>query len=333
MRFSHPHLVYLFLMIPALAGIIYMGARWKESALCRFADEKILPRLVIGVSRTRSRIKYGLFLAAVFFLILALIGPRWGFHWEDIKRRGVDLVIVLDTSDSMLSQDVKPNRLERARREIYDLVKMVHGDRLGLVVFSGSAFIQCPLTLDYGAFLMLLDYIDTTVVPQKGTNIGEALRKAVSAFDDLARSSKAIILISDGGNLQGDPLAAANLAKQKGIKIYSIGIGRVDEESPIPLGSGGFKYSDGKMVTTKLQDKVLEQIALATGGAYVRSVTGDLDLEKIYYEEINKKLEKRELQGTRVKRWEERFQWPLTVAVALLAIELLMAERQKHASS
>ncbi|RJP22486.1 MAG: VWA domain-containing protein [Candidatus Abyssobacteria bacterium SURF_5] len=272
-----------------------------------------------------------MFVAGVIFLLLGLLGPRWGFHWEDIKRRGVDLVVVLDTSESMLSQDVKPNRLERAKREIYDLVKMVRGDRLGLVVFSGAAFVQCPLTLDYGAFLMFLDYIDTTIVPQKGTNLGEALQVATGSFDEQKRSSKAIILISDGGNLQGDPKAAAKMAKEKGVRIYTIGIGREDEESPIPVSSG-FKYSEGRMVTTKLEDEMLQEIALSTGGAYVRSVTGDIDLEKIYYEEINQKMEKRELQGARAKRWEERFQWPLWVATLLLALEIVVAERQRHAT-
>jgi Ca-activated chloride channel family protein len=332
MRFSNPHLAYLFLLIPAFALVAYFGAKWKTRELSRFADENILPRLVIGRSGLRSGLKHGLFFVGALFLVLCLLGPRWGFHWEEVKRRGVDLVVALDTSDSMLSQDVKPSRLERARREIYDLVRIVRGDRIGLVVFSGAAFIQCPLTLDYGAFLLFLDYIDTTVVPQKGTNLGDAIRKSLSAFDDLARSSKAIILISDGGNLQGDPLSAAKEAKEKGVKIYAIGIGREDEESPIPALGGGFKYSEGKMVTTKLQDEILEEIALTTGGAYVRSVTGDLDLEKIYFEEINKRMEKRELEGSRVKRWEERFQWPLALAAALLAVELLVAERQRNAA-
>lgn len=333
MRFSSLHLAYLFLLIPALGAVAYYGRLQRSKGLRRFAGQHILPRLEIGVSILRNTVKSVIFLAAVFFLVVGLIGPEWGFHWEEIKRRGVDLVVALDTSDSMLSQDVKPSRMERAKREIYDLVKMVRGDRLGLVVFSGDAFVQCPLTLDYGAFLMFLDYVDTSVVPQKGTNLGNAIRKAVGAFDNLARNSKAIILISDGGNLEGDPISAAKEAKKKGIRIYTIGIGREDEESPIPVSGGGFKYSDGRMVTTKLENKILEKIALTTGGAYVRSVTGDIDLQKIYFEEINKKLEKRNLKGTLAKRWEERFQWPLAVAAALFAIELLVAERHRHAEA
>lgn len=333
MKFANPQHMYLFLLLPALALLIIYGARRKRAELGRFASEMVLPHIILGRSTFKRNVKIGLFMTATLFLVFCLLGPRWGFHWEEVRRQGVDIVIALDTSESMLSQDVKPSRLERSKREVYDLIKMLRGDRLGLVVFSGDAFVQCPLTLDHGACLMFLDYIDTTVVPQKGTNLEAAIRKAVGAFDDVERGSKAIILISDGGNLQGDPMAAADEAKQKGIKIYTIGIGREDEETPIPLSDGGLKYKGGRMVTTKLEDEVLRDVALATGGIYVRSVTGDLDLEKIYYEEIHKKMEKRELESTRRKRWEERFQWPLLGAVALLFAEAIIGERQSNAAA
>jgi Ca-activated chloride channel family protein len=179
---------------------------------------------------------------------------------------------------------------------------------------------------------MLLDHADTTVIPQKGTNLAEAIRKSVSAFDDIERGSKAIILISDGGNLIDDPIEAAKEAKEKDIKIYTIGIGKENEQTPIPLPTGGLKYNEGKMVTTRLEDETLQEIALVTGGVYVRSVTGDLDLEKIYYEDIHKKLEKREFQSSRRKRWKERFQWPLLLAAALLFAEALIGERRKDAT-
>lgn len=321
------------LLLPALALLIAYGSARRRAALRQFVSETMAPHVVIGYSAFRQNLKAALFLTAASFIVLGLLGPRWGFHWEDVKRQGVDVVIALDTSQSMLSRDVTPSRLERAKREVMDLIDMLHGDRVGLVVFSGGSFLQCPLTLDYGACLMLIDYIDTTIVPQKGTNLAEAIRKSLGAFDDIERSSKAIILISDGGELQGDTIAAVEEATRKGIKIYTIGIGREDEESPIPLAKGGFKFSEGKMVTTRLEDKVLQDIALATGGIYVRSVTGDLDLEKVYFEEINQKLEKRELETTRRKRWEERFQWPLFVAVALLFAEALIGRRRRNVAT
>ncbi len=333
MRIANPQLLYLFFLLPVLILLSMYGAARKRTELGRFVSETIQPYVVVGHSGLRERLKASLFVAAVVFLILSMVGPRWGFHWEEVKRQGVDLVIALDTSDSMLSEDVKPNRLERAKREVNDLIHMLRGDRIGLVVFSGGAFLQCPLTLDYGACLMFLDYIDTEVVPQKGTNLGGAIRKAMEAFDATKRSSKAIILISDGGNLVGDPMAAAREARDEGIKIFTMGIGREDEEIPIPLQDGGLKYYRGTMVTTKLEDKVLKDIALVTDGAYVRSITGDLDLEKIYYEEIHKKLEKRELESTRRRRWEERFQWPLFAALFLLLIDAFIGGRRRDVSA
>jgi Ca-activated chloride channel family protein len=333
MRIANPQYLYLFLLLPVLALFIFYGTVRKRIQLERFVSEVVQPWVVIGHSRFRQSLKNGLFMVATVFLVLSLMGPRWGFHWEEVKRQGVDIVIAMDTSESMLSEDVKPNRLERAKREVYDLINMLRGDRVGLVVFSGGAFLQCPLTLDYGACLMFLDYVDTTAVPQKGTNLGEAIKKAVEAFDEKKRSSKAIILISDGGNLRGDPMRAAREAKERGIKIYTIGIGREDEEVPIPLREGGLKYNKGRMVTTKLEDRILQDIALATGGVYVRSITGDLDLERIYYEEINKKLEKSELQSTRRRRWEERFQWPLFVAVFLLFFEGFIGGGRRNATA
>lgn len=332
MRFGNPQNFYLLLLMPVLVLVIYYGASQKKATLQKFAGETLLPRIVSGYSSVRYNIKAGMFVAAAFFLVLCLLGPRWGFHWEEVKRRGVDIVIALDTSKSMLSQDVKPSRLERARREVYDLIHMLKGDRIGLVVFSGGAFLQCPLTLDYGACLMLLDFIDTTVVPQEGTMLAGAIRKSVEAFDDAERSAKAIVLISDGGNLEGDPVAAAREASKKEIKIFTIGIGREDEEVPIPLSEGGFKYNQGTMVTTKLEGEVLQEIAHSTGGVYVRSITGDLDLDKIYYDEIHKKMEKREIQSTRRKQWEERFQWPLLAALVLLFAEAIVGERRKNAA-
>ena len=332
MKFANPQHMYLLLLFPVLALLLFYGAARRRGDLRRFASETMLARIVLGYNRGRQNLKIVLFMIAILLLVICLVGPRWGFHWEEVRRRGVDIVIAVDTSESMLSRDVNPSRLERAKREIYDLIHMLRGDRVGLLVFAGDAFLQCPLTLDYGACLLFLDYIDTTIVPLKGTNLETALRKAVDAFDDMERSSKAIVLISDGGNLQGDPMPVAHEAKLKGIKIFAIGIGREDEEVPIPL-HGAFKYNQGRMVTTRLEDKPLKDIAFATDGLYVRSVTGDLDLEKIYYEEIYKNMEKRELESTRRKRWEERFQWPLLAAAVLLFAEAIMGTRQRDAAA
>ena len=259
---------------------------------------------------------------------MALIRPKWGFQWEEVNRRGVDIILALDVSESMLAEDVSPNRLERAKREIIDLLNMMQGDRVGLVAFSGTSFLQSPLTLDYGAVRIFLDELDTDLIPVPGTAIGEAIKKSISAFDSKNKKSRVLILITDGEDHHGEPLKMAKMAYEEGIKIYTIGIGK-EEGAPIPdRKRGGFKKdSRGNVVTTQLDESTLQKIALDTGGSYVRSITGDLDLEKIY-KDITKKVESKELVSGKRKRFEERFQWPLLIALLLLILEIFVKERK-----
>ncbi|MCK5513335.1 MAG: VWA domain-containing protein, partial [Deltaproteobacteria bacterium] len=198
--------------------------------------------------------------------IFALTRPQWGFHWEEIKRVGVDVMVAIDVSESMLAEDVKPNRLERAKREVIDLIEMMEGDRIGLIAFAGTSFVQCPLTLDYGACKMFLDYIDTDLIPVPGTAIAEAIRTSLKSFNKRERKSKALIIITDGEDHEGEPIDAAKEAKKEGIKIFTIGVGR-EGGAPIPLkdGSGGFKKDrKGDMVITHLDEITLQKIALET---------------------------------------------------------------------
>ena len=254
--------------------------------------------------------------------------PRWGFQWEDIKRQGIDIMVAIDVSQSMLAEDIKPSRLERAKRKVYDLCRMLEGDRIGLIAFAGTSFVQCPLTLDYGAFKIFLDYLEPDLIPVPGTAIGQAIRAAINSFSRRERTSKALIIITDGEDHEGNPLEAAQEAKKEGIRIFTIGVGQ-EGGAPIPMkdGSGGFKKDErGELVLSRLDEAALQKIALETGGSYVRSVTGDLDLNKIYQEDIRGTIEKKELLSTRKKRWEERFQWFLFAAILLLGIEFFMRE-------
>jgi Ca-activated chloride channel family protein len=218
-------------------------------------------------------------------------------------------------------------RLERAKREISDLLKLMEGDRIGLVAFAGTAFVECPLTLDYSAAEIFLDAIDTDLIPVKGTAIGDAIRTSVEAFEGSSHKSRAIILITDGEDHTGDALKAAEEAKTAGIRIFTIGIGR-DEGSPIPAPGGGFRRDrKGEIILSRLDETTLQKIALNTGGRYVRSVTGDVDLEQIYSQGIKATLEDEELGSKRRQRWEERYQWILAVALAALMAEPLISER------
>jgi len=205
---------------------------------------------------------------------------------------------------------------------------MLDGDRIGLIAFAGTSFVQCPLTLDYGAFKIFLDYLDPDLIPVPGTAIGDAIRTAVKSFNSRERTAKALIIITDGEDHESKPLEAAQEAKKEGVRIFTIGVGQ-EGGAPIPLkdGSGGFKKDErGDLVLSKLDETTLEKIALETGGSYVRSVTGDMDLNKIYKDDIRGSMEKKELRSTRKKRWEERFQWFVFAALVFLGLEFFMRE-------
>ena len=328
MKFGNLSYLFFLWLIPALILFYIYSFRKKDKLIRQFCSSELIKKLMPNVSRKRQILKMGFLLVAITFLTIALIRPRWGYHWEDVKRVGVDIIVAIDVSRSMLAEDVKPNRLERAKREIQDLLKMLQGDRIGLVVFSGVSFVQCPLTLDYGAVRMFLDYISPDLIPVPGTAIGEAIKKSAEAFSKEEKKSKALILITDGEDHGGDPVEAAKEAKKTGVKIFTIGVGQ-EGGAPIPEEEGGgFKKDEaGNMILSKLDETALQKIALETGGSYVRSVTGDMDLEKIYSEDIKTKLEQKELKSTRHKKWEERFQWFILAALFFICGELFFKER------
>lgn len=311
--------------------IFYLYAfRKRDRLLALFCGKELVGELVTDIKKGRRRVKAFLSLLAMAFGIVALTQPQWGYHWEEIKRLGVDIIVAIDVSESMLAEDVKPSRLERAKREVFDLIEMLEGDRIGLIVFAGTSFVQCPLTLDYGACKMFLDYIDTDLIPVPGTALADAIRTATASFSRRERKSKALILITDGENHEGEPIEAAKEAKQEGIKIFPIGVGR-KEGVPIPLrgGSGGFKKDrQGDMVITHLDETTLQKIALETGGSYVSSVTGDMDLDKIYKEGIKQRIEQKQLKSTRKRRWEQRFQWFILCALLFIGLEFFVSERK-----
>jgi Ca-activated chloride channel family protein len=331
MNFAALEYLYLLWILPAMVLLAVYSFRKKDQLLRLFADAELWERLMPDVHRRRQISKFLLLLAAVSLLLTAFLRPRWGFHWEEVKRRGVDLIVAIDVSESMLAEDVKPNRLERAKREITDLVEMLQGDRIGLIAFAGAAFLECPLTLDYGSFRIFLDYLDTELIPVPGTAVGEAIQTAIRSFSAERRASKALILITDGEDHPGEAETAAQAAKEKGIRVFTIGIGS-EQGAPIPLrgGTGDFKKDrKGQVVMSKLRETALQKIALSTGGSYVRSVSGDMDLKKIYEEEIRGKMEAGELKSTKKRRWEERFQWFLFGSILLFTIEAILSDRKR----
>ena len=330
-RIGSPESLWLLWLVPGTFVFLVYAFRKRSLLLHRFAAPEMVSRLTAGLSRSRAVFKAALILIALSAAIVALTEVKYGFTWEEVKREGVDIVVALDVSDSMLVEDAESggnlSRLERAKREIADLLALLEGDRIGLVAFAGTAFLECPLTLDYGAAEIFLDAIDTDLIPIKGTDLATAIRESVRAFNGGSHSSQAIILITDGEDHSGQALEAAQEAKTAGIRIFTIGIGR-DEGAPIPSQGGGFRRDRrGEIVLSRLDEPTLQKIALDTGGRYVRSVTGDVDLEQIYAQGVKASLEDQELGSKRRQRWEERFQWFVAVALVLLMIEPLIPVR------
>ena len=270
-------------------------------------------------------------LGTTFFSITALTRPQWGYEWQEVKHQGLDIIVVIDTSKSMLTQDVRPNRLERTKLAVKDLLKKLTGDRIGLVAFAGDAFLVCPLTIDYNGFLLSLNDMDVYSIPRGGTNIGRALEEALAGFEHIPNKYKSIILITDGDNLEGDPLSAAAKAKEKNIKIYTIGIGTKEGELIGVPDEGGqwqfLKDAQGQFVKSRLNENLLQKIALETGGGYVKSSGAQFGLDLIYDQELSK-LEKREIESKTQRKYYERFQIPLAVAIILLATETCLPARK-----
>jgi Ca-activated chloride channel family protein len=319
MSFKIPEMLFLVWGIPVLALAYWYGGRRRAKILEGFALrqglERIIPR---GVDR-RRRWRAVLVLAAGLLLIAALAGPRYGFRWQEIERKGVDIIIALDCSRSMLASDIQPSRLDRAKREIYDLLTMLQGDRVGLVAFSGTAFLQCPLTIDYTAFYLFLDVLSPDYLPLGGSDLATAVSVSQQAFDPQSKADRAIILITDGENTgAGDPMKAAAAAQAADIKLFCIGVGSGDGV-PIPAPQGGFKKdAGGQIILSRLDEPLLTRMATSTGGAYVRSVAGDIDLEAVYADRIRANMDGATMESSRKKVWADRYQWPLGLAVLLL---------------
>ena len=309
MTLLHPWILHFLWLLPLAALTFVIVNRKRRQALLRFADPALLKRLTPEDSRGRRVLKAVLSLLALGFMLLALAGPRWGSHYQEVTRKGVDIIIALDVSPSMLVADIKPDRLERAKREITDFLKVVRGDRVGLVAFSGAAYTQCPLTLDYGALMMFLNILHPDHIPIPGTNLGAAIEGAISAFDPKSETDKVILLITDGEDNENRGIEAAREAAKKGIKIFVFGMGD-PAGGPIPAsrGQGGFKKDEkGELVLSKLNEAGLQEIAAITGGDYVRSLAGDLDLDLLYFDGIKTKTDDAVLKSGKIKVYEERF--------------------------
>lgn len=330
-RIENTYLLYALFLIPVLLLLFRMMTARRRKALNRFGDPGLVQMLIPDASRSMPALKFFLIALSMVFLIFGLANPQIGSRLEKVERKGIDIIIALDVSNSMLAQDIKPDRITRAKQSISRLIDRLRNDRIGIVVFAGKAYTQLPITSDYSAAKLFLSGINTEIVPTQGTAIGEAITKAMQAFGETDHG-KALIIITDGENHEGDAPSLAMEAASKGIITCTIGMG-LSDGSPIPEYSGkvqvGFKKDrNGNTIITKLDEITLQQVATAGNGIYVRASNADAGLIKVF-EEINK-IEKTEFDSRSFSDYEDRFQYFLAAAFILLLLEFLIPDRKSR---
>ena len=330
MHFANIHILHWLWGIILLAAFFYWAGQHHRNIMQRFSGA-FTSALAENFSEKRQISKYILLTGVFLFSIFALARPQWGFEWQEVRRQGLDILVAVDVSKSMLTEDVRPNRLARTKLAVKDLVKKLTGDRIGLIAFAGDAFTVCPLTVDYNGFLLALNDLDSSTISRGGTSIAQAVQEALKSYDRIPSKYKVLIIITDGESLEGDPLAAAREAKEKGIKVFCIGIGtREGELIRIQNSSGEYEFlkdRDGNFVKSRLNEDLLQKIALTTGGAYARAGGAQFGLELIYDRELAD-IEKREIKSKMEKKYNERFQVPLALAFLLLILETAISTRR-----
>jgi Ca-activated chloride channel homolog len=330
-RFANPEYLYALYAVPLLAALFWYLIIRGNKLLGSFAQKKLQAVLVPNYSRPKTILKYAILLLAVTLLIVSAADPQIGTSLQEVKQTGIDVYILLDVSLSMKAEDIKPSRLEKAKYQISSLIKKLRGDRIGLVIFAGEAYVQFPLTTDYSAAGLFLNAVDFNSVPQPGTAIASAIDLAVKSFDYRTSTQKVIVLITDGEDHEGDIDKAVGDATSKNIKIYCIGLGS-PEGAPIPVNNAqgqmvDFKKDDaGNVVITKLDESILQHIASLGNGKYFRGTNYEDHLDKIYSDLSN--MQKAEFGVKKITQYEDRFYYFLAPAVLLLLLEFFLSERK-----
>ena len=332
MTFGAPAWFWALIAIPVLALLFARAERRAVARLREFVSPRLLPQLSATVNRSRRVLRFGWLMLALAFAIVTLAQPQWGYIYEDVKRKGLDLLFAVDTSRSMLSNDVQPNRLERVKLAAQDLVNQLQGDRVGLIAFAGRAFLQAPLTIDYEAAVESINDLDTKTIPEGGTNISEAVNLALKTFGKSAAGNRALIIFTDGEELSGDAAKAAKVAADAGVKIFTIGVG-TSQGSLIPItsddgGTAFVKDSAGQVVKSKLDEKRLEEIAQATSGFYLHLGDAPRTMSQLYSQGLAN-MKAAEINARLSRRAIEHYEWPLGAAIVALTMSILTRERKK----
>ena len=332
MTFGAPQWLWGLFLIPLLIALFIRSERRGLKRLQEFVAARLLPQLAGTVNRPRRILRFALQLLGLALAIVSLAQPRWGYTFEDVKRKGLDLLIAVDTSRSMLSNDVQPTRLDRVKLAIQDLISQLQGDRVGLIAFAGRAFLQAPLTIDYEAVVEAVNDLDTKTIPEGGTNISSAITLATQSFGKSAMGNRALVIFTDGEELSGDAVKTAKEAADAGVRIFTVGVG-TPQGSLIPVtgddGQTSFvKDSSGQVVKSKLDDKRLREIAQTTVGFYVHLENGPRTMQQIQNEGLAK-MQAAEMDVRLSRRPIERYEWPLGAALIALALSILIPERKR----
>ena len=331
MFFSNKFFLIILIILPILTLFGIIGFKIKKIKLKKVIDTKLFADLIPSETKERQVIKFVLKVLGVFFFIIALAGPKFGTKIVEVNRRGLDVLIAIDTSLSMLAEDIKPNRISQAKIELARLATQVSdsGNRLGIIAFAGESLVQCPLTLDINAIKLFLDFVDVGTVPQQGTEIGQTIKLAINTFEKKERKYKVLVLLSDGEDHDSDVIKQAEEAKKEGIKIFTIGFGSKSGEI-IPVRDENGKIVDykkdaaGNTVSSKLDEDLLKNIAHMTDGKYYYSQNGFLDVDRIV-SDINS-FEKKDLNSKMTQQYEEKFYYFLLVGILLLILEVFIKE-------
>jgi Ca-activated chloride channel family protein len=335
MSFGQPQFLYALVLLPVMAAFMALAARQRRLAILKIGDASLLDRLTSGISRRGRRWRAGLLLAATALTVLALARPQWGSQVEVVERKGAQIMVALDVSESMLAEDVLPNRLTRAKLEVVELMSRLSGDEIGLVLFSGTSFIQHPLTGDYSTARVFLESARPGVISRPGTALGDAMLTALQGFDTLRPSQRVVLLLTDGEGHEGNPISAAQRLADDGVIVYVIGFGSPEGE-PIPEYDGrgqriGYKLDrQGEIVFSKLDEATLQEIATVTDGSYYRAGAGSAAVEDLVAQMQN--IQREELESDFGTRPIERFQLFLLASLAALVLAELMPRRVSSTS-
>ena len=333
LQYAHKIFAYAFIILPVLVLLYWYAIIRRKKAIKDFAEAPLFSKLASESSLSKKNLKFILELSAIALLVCGMVDPEIGAHLENVERKGSDIVICLDVSNSMNAQDITPSRLERSKEAIERLIDQLQGDRIGLVVFAGEPYVQLPITVDYAAAKMFLQNINTGMVPVQGTSIGAAIDMSADMLVNQAGGavgrSKSIILITDGENFEDDAIRATKAAAEQGIVVHTVGMGSADG-APIPVTNGGqsgyMKDKDGNTVVTKLDINLLQQIAAASGGTCVRATSSDAGLENIL-SQVNR-MGKKMMAEKVYKDYDEQYEWFIVPALLLLLIDIFITERK-----